>query len=282
MIDACSYIRYFASLIPDKEQIAPLLQYWRNNFPTGEGVTIGLIESDVDTKIPDLDSSDISIRNFAEYYPLNTKIREHGTHSVSILVGQGKRHIRGIAPKAHLFIASVIGPNGTAESETVERALKWLISNNVDIIAIPLGDDKKHIKIERLIEKGYKKGILFMAAAGNWHPMPLSFPARHQKTIAVGAADNFGKILPDCSRLPRLDLLAPGWNIFAPVNEEYVRSASGSSVACVIAAGAAVLLLADKKNKESYIYETILEELSGRNISETYQNIMEEGYVCNK
>ena len=264
MIDACSYIRYFASLTPDKGQLTPLLQYMRKNYPTGEGVTIGLIESSVNTQIPDLDTSNFSIRSFAEYEPQNTQITEHGTHSASLLVGQGKRYIRGITPKAHLLIASVIGPGGIAEPEAIERALKWLISENVDIVAIPLGDDKRHLKIERLIEKGYENGIVFMAAAGNWHPMPISFPACHPRIIAVGAADYFGKILPDCSRWPMLDILAPGWKIFAPVNTESVRSANGSSVACVIAAGAAALVLTDKNYHENCSKENILKELVGQ------------------
>jgi subtilisin family serine protease len=263
MIDACSYIRYFASLIPNKEQTAPLLKYSREKYPTCEGITIGLIESSVNTQIPDLDTSNFSIRSFAEHVPKTNPITEHGTHSASILIGQGKQYIRGIAPEAHLLIASVIGPNGVAKPKAIERALKWLISKNVDIVAIPLGDDKRHPRIEFLLEKGYENDIIFVAAAGNWHPMPLSFPACHPKTIAVGAADYSGKILPDCSRWPRLDLLAPGWRIFAPVNADSVRSTSGSSVACVIAAGAAALALTDRNYHENSSHENILKDLIG-------------------
>jgi subtilisin len=130
-----------------------------------------------------------------------------------------------------------------------------------DIVAIPLGNNKRYKKIERLIEKGYRKGTLFMAAAGNWHPMPVSFPARYPSVIAVGAADNFGKILPDCSRWPRLDLLAPGWRIFAPIDAKSVRSVNGSSIACIIAAGAAALVLTDRYYLENYSRKAILNEL---------------------
>ncbi len=265
MIDACSYIRYFASLIPNKEQPAPLLQYSLENYPTGEGINIGLIESSVNTQIPDLDIANFSIRNFAEHVPKINPITEHGTHSASILIGQGKQYIRGITPEAHLLIANVIGLDGVAKPSAIERALRWLVSKNVDIIAIPLGCNKRHSKIELLIEKGYEHGIIFIAAAGNWHPMPLSFPACHPKTIAVGAADYSGKILPDCSRWPRLDLLAPGWKIFAPVNADAVRSTNGSSVACVIAAGAAALALTDRNYHENCSHEAILNELIGHN-----------------
>jgi subtilisin family serine protease len=266
MIDACSYIRYYASLIPDKEQLAPILHFSRKQYPDGDGITIGLIDSAVNTQTPDLDTANFSMRSFNEYEPQNAQVTEnaeHGTHSASVLIGQGKRYIRGIAPKAHLLIASVVGPNWIAEPEAIEKALQWLISENANIVVIPLGTDISYPKIERLIEKGYEKGTLIMAAAGNWHPMPLSFPACHPLTIAVGAADYFGKILPDCSRWPRLDLLAPGWRIFAPVNAKSVRCMNGTSVACVIAAGAAALVLTDQNYHGNGSHKAIIKELIG-------------------
>jgi hypothetical protein len=69
------------------------------------------------------------------------------------------------------------------------------------------------------------------------------FPARHPSAIAVGAANAAGDLLPECSRWPRLDLIAPGCRIPAPIRGRIIRKRSGSSVACVIAAGVAMLAL---------------------------------------
>ncbi len=262
MIDICSYLWYFTKLSPDKNQPAPLLCCAPKWFSgKGEGIAIGLIDSDIDIRIPDINTTNITIRNFTESQTELTA--EHGTYSAALIIGQGIRHIRGIAPMAHLLVANVIGPKGIAKPNTVEKAIRWLISERVNIVVMPIGDDKEHHKIANLIERGSKKGTLFFASAGNWHPQPVSFPACHPLVIAVGAANNFGRILADCSRFPRLDLLAPGWKISAPVSERSIRSASGTSVACVMAAGAAALVLSTQDFSKCHLREDILNELSG-------------------
>ncbi len=244
MIDSCAPLRCFASQLADHNEAAPLVQWMEEWYSAaGQGVVAGLLDTSFDEQIPDLVGADLVIRNFAASAEENLYLAEHGTYSVTILIGQGRHQIRGIAPRACLFIAKVVGTDGVATPRAVIEAIDWLVSSGVQIIVLPLGDPIEREEISQLIEKVYEYGVVVFAAAGNGHPDPLIFPARHPLAIAVGAADAHGNLLPECSRLPRLDLVAPGWKIPAPIRGRVIRRRSGSSVACVIAAGTAILAL---------------------------------------
>ena len=242
MIDACSYLRRFAANLTDHHDTTPML-CWAEEWysAAGHGVVVGLLDASFDAQIPDLEGADLMTRDFICSEKRNPEMIEHGTHSVATLIGQGHHQIRGIIPQARLLVAKVVGPGGTANPRAVIEAIDWLISSGARIIVLPLGESIERKEIAQQLGQGSECGVIFFAAAGNGYPEPLVFPARHPLAIAVGAADLRGNLLPECSRVPRLDLVAPGWNIAAPVRGRVIRRRRGTSVACVVAAAVATL-----------------------------------------
>jgi hypothetical protein len=242
MINACRHLQCFASGRMHGESAFPLLQ-WADKWQSGDGhgVVLGLIDTGLNESLPDLEGADLTVRAFAE--APKEQLVEHGTYSVALLVGQGACKILGIAPRARLLLATVSEPDGAATPKAVAEAIEWLLSFGAMIIAIPFGGTITHDEIARQIEDGSSSGVTFLAAAGNAYPEFVVFPARHPLCIAVGAAARDGSLLPECSRLPRLDLVAPGKDIAAPIRSRLVRRRRGSSVACVVAAGAATRAL---------------------------------------
>jgi len=262
MIYANSHLCYFADLPCYGDQPAPLLrcpQMWLEY--TGKNVTIGLLDSDVDCSLPDLQTADINMQHFSKIASNGSNVTEHGTCSAALLVGQGRTHIRGIVPCARLLAADVLGMNWQAQPQQVVEALKWFVEEGVNLVVIPMCDYRVHSQISCLIEKDVAMGVIYVASAGNWYPLPIGFPACHPLVVAVGAADNAGRILPNCSRHPKLEMLAPGWKVISPVSRGLVRSMSGSSVACVMAAGAIALGLSRFQNPSFNLRDGILGEL---------------------
>lgn len=244
-IDSCDVLRRFSresSRRPCGGLMLCMEEEWRRR--SGRGICVGLLDGAVHTGTPDLQGAELVAKSFVASQQPHSRVAEHGSHSAAILVGQGCHTIRGIAPRIRLLVASVFDANGVASPQSVAEAIHWVVSSAAQIVVLPLGQHTGHPHISQAIERGsLGNGVLFFAAAGNRHPEPILFPARHPLAIAVGAADVKGNLLPECCRLPRLDLIAPGWNVYAPIGAHAIRRRSGSSVACVVAAGVAALAL---------------------------------------
>lgn len=150
--------------------------------------------------------------------PTGDALPEHGTRSALLL--------RDGAPHAALAIATVAAVDGTIAPDAIAAALDWLTS--AGIIAVPLGCDHDHPAVAAAVDRALARGAVIVAAAGDSHPAPVMFPARHPGVLAVGAVDRRRRLLPECNRSPHLALRAPG----------LARGGRGSSIACVLAAAA--------------------------------------------
>jgi subtilisin family serine protease len=238
---------------------------WRESWEgaEGQGVAAGLLDTRIDEAAPDLAGANLTIRNFTSGYRLAEQRRDHGTHSAAMLVGQGRARVRGLVPGARLLVAEVVESDGVATPEAVAAALDWLREAGARIVALPLGDSADRADVGERLTRGHAAGAVYFAAAGNRHPDPLAFPARHPLAIAVGATDGRGALLQECCRRPRLDLTAPGFEIASAVRGRMVRRRSGSSVACVLAAGVAALAISSGALAGHASREGILDLISG-------------------
>jgi subtilisin family serine protease len=256
IIDALDAVRSFGASVVDGGDNDLLLR-WLERWSRlgGRGVSVGLLDSEIAPGVRDLERADVVVRVIPNEVrnrdrpergatlPGESRFLEHGTHSATLLAGQGQSAIRGLTPNARLLLASVVESSGVASSSACARAIRWLVSAGAHVIAIPLGDGTERDDMSREIDAADRAGVIVFAAAGNCHPSPLAFPARHAAAIAVGAADDGGTLLIESSRAPRLDLIAPGHAIAALVRDGVIGRRRGTSVACVIAAGVAALAL---------------------------------------
>ena len=101
----------------------------------------------------------------------------HGTTVADIILT--------LAPAAQLISADVFGPAGTCEVETVIKALRWAYDVwNCKLINLSLGVTEQKLmqlpkrqQLLRVIEEGYFRDVVIVAAAHNDHPFTRSYPA---------------------------------------------------------------------------------------------------------
>jgi hypothetical protein len=208
----------------------------------GAGVRIGLIEAALAPAVIDLHG--VTVRCFARTVGGAKALREHGTHSASLLAAQGRRALCGLVPAATLHVAIVAEADGRAEPQQVVAALDWLVAEGCDLVAIPLGDSANDAGLSDALWRAHARAVRIFAAAGNAQPLEVMFPARHPAVLSVGACDARGRLRPECCRRPHLDCVMPGTDIPGLIDRRTVAARSGSSVACVIAVGLAALELA--------------------------------------
>jgi Subtilase family len=168
MIDALVPVRCL-SLTPSP--LASGIIRWREPWAKteGEGVAVGLLDGPFDEEHPDLVGANLIVRHFCRVTGARQEAhRTHGTCSVTTLVGQGHRIVRGIVPRASLRVAIVVSHRGTATDTAVVKALDWLDAEGVRLVIIPLGGSRASSVVRVRIHRAAEAGTFFspLTAAG--------------------------------------------------------------------------------------------------------------------
>ncbi|WP_369795852.1 S8 family serine peptidase [Fictibacillus sp. FJAT-27399] len=115
------------------------------------------------------------------------------------------------------------------------------MSQKPDIINISMGSTNYSQFVYEMILTAYSKGILVVAASGNEH-MKVSYPAAYPEVLAVGSTDEKDRVSDFSNYGPRLDLSAPGENIWATNRTGSFESVNGRSFSAPAVSGVASLL----------------------------------------
>lgn len=161
----------------------------RDPRATGEGVTVGVIDSGVERALLE----ERFRRLGREIYPIEGGIFQAGRPEPAAYDGhQSTPHgttvadiILTLAPRVRLRSADIFGPAGTCEVEVVIQALRWAIDVwHCKVINLSLGVPESRLQqwprrqqLARAIEEAYFQDVLVVAAAHNEHPLTRSFPA---------------------------------------------------------------------------------------------------------
>ena len=187
----------------------------------GSGAVLGLIDAAIEPEVRDLVGASMQVRGFARRAASSRALRDHGTCSATLLVGQGTHALRGLVPDATLLVATVAEDDGEALPERVAEALVWLADAGATIIAVPMGSRERVPPLERAVASVVTRGVQVLAARGGASADAAWFPAGYPQVQAVAA-------------LPDGDLPVVG-------GDGLVSLRGGSSIACVARAGLAAL-----------------------------------------
>lgn len=77
------------------------------------------------------------------------------------------------------MVALVAQEDGTASPVGLAAAIDWLTSQSVALLVIPMGDRLAHDVVVQALLRTRDRNARIYAAAGNSHPAPIAFPARH-------------------------------------------------------------------------------------------------------
>ena len=188
----------------------------------------------------------------------NTNIQDdhgHGTHIAGIIGASGRAKLMGVAPDVSIMALKYFDPrkpNQDPLGATVE-AIHYAIEMGADVINYSGGGLSPN-KLEReAIELAGKKGILFVAAAGNERSNSderAYYPADYglENILSITAIDDHSRILKSSNYGERtVHLAAPGENILSTLPGGKYAELTGTSQATAFATGVAVLLMASRQ-----------------------------------
>lgn len=246
--------------------------YGGGDLNSGNGVTVGVIDSGVATNHPDLavqgGQNTVPGEKPQDFGDNGTE--GHGTHVAGIIAARGTapKGIRGVAPSVTLRSYRVFGKDGdNASNYAIAKAIDAGVADKCDLLNMSLGGGDPDPVTTEAIAAAYRAGVVIFAANGNDDRKPVSFPAANDMCQAVSAmgrkgtfpsgtepagsvAAPYGKdkknFIASFSNVGTdTDLTGPGVGVISTVPWGY-GVMSGTSMATPAETGAAARLLAAK------------------------------------
>jgi subtilisin family serine protease len=235
---------------------------WRLSH--GQGVTVGVLDTGVDTGAPDLSGSVSTGPDYTlgadppGYQPPHL----HGTFIASLIAGHGSGPGRaggiiGVAPAARVLSVRVIlddqepgvGPYNTNPrfSDAIGQGIRYAASHGAGVINLSLGSVEPSRAMQAALAYAVSRGIVVVASAGNSGAMgpaytPYSYPASFTGVVSVAAVNDSGVRAPFSDRNSSVVLSAPGVSIIGAGPGGTYLQASGTSPASAFVAGVATLI----------------------------------------
>lgn len=174
----------------------------------------------------------------------------HGTHVAGIIAAQGARMPVGVVPKCRILPVRVLGAMkrgskrvGAGLVDNINSGIKWAIDQGSDVINMSLGIQNTGggLPHQEVVEYAQRRGVTIVAASGNDGREELYYPGSLPYVIAVGAVDELGN-MADFSTYGKVDLVAPGTNIYSTYLDNDYAFSTGTSHASPFVAGAVAML----------------------------------------
>ena len=215
-----------------------------HRWSRGEGATVAVIDTGLDSGHPDLAGRVRQTRNFVDDDQDRFEHDRHGTEVAGVIaaVSNNGRGIVGVAPQVQLLALKACwqsSPGSSAavcNSFTLAQAIQSAIDARVDVINLSLVGPADPL-LAALTRKAMERGTIVVGAvpaSGSMNGFPAGVPG----VISVDMAEQ---------AFPAKDALrAPGRDILTLVPEGHYDFATGSSLATANVSGIVALMRARK------------------------------------
>ncbi|OYD08931.1 S8 family peptidase [Paludifilum halophilum] len=219
------------------------------SFRAGKGIRVGILDTGIDLKHPDLQGNIRGGVNFIDMENSPQDDNGHGTHVAGIVAatGAGGGGVVGVAPAADLYAVKVLNKNGAGTVTTLVQGIDWCLDCGLDIINLSMGSGSTiPSALVRAVNAARRKGALVIAAAGNngnaeGRGDTVDAPARIPSVTAVAALDRENRRASFSAAGPSLDIAAPGVDILSTYSSGKYAFLSGTSQGAPHVSGAAAV-----------------------------------------
>ncbi|MBL8851302.1 MAG: S8 family serine peptidase [Planctomycetaceae bacterium] len=216
---------------------------------TGSGVKVAVLDTGIDYRHPDLDANYSGGWDFVNNDADPLDDHGHGTHCAGTIGAEDNGvGVVGVAPNCQLYALKVMNANGSGSFSRVIAALQWCVQNGIQVTSNSYGaPSNPGSTVQQAFDNAALAGIVSIAAAGNSGTSAgtednVNYPARFSSVIAVGATTSGDVRASYSSTGPKIELAAPGSNVYSTTKGGGYGNKSGTSMACPHVAGAAAVL----------------------------------------
>lgn len=207
----------------------------------GDNVTIALIDSEIDTRHPDLKGA--VVEQF-DAVGGPDKPHVHGTAMAGAIASHHR--LLGVAPGVRVLAVRAFSEASTSAEGTsysILRGLDWAVREGARVINMSFAGPRDPM-LERVMKTAHDKGVVLVAAAGNAGPKsPPLYPGADPSVIAVTATDVNDRLFAGANRGRYVAIAAPGVDVLAAAPDGSYQLTTGTSVAAAHVSGVVALLL---------------------------------------
>jgi len=173
----------------------------------------------------------------------------HGTHcsGIASAVTDNNIGIAGVCWNCKIMPVRVgyksQGGSGLIDLDGAAAGLEYAADNGAHIISMSWGGGSVSYLIWDAINYSYSKGVILIAAAGNYNSDWKHYPAAYDKVIGVGATDHNDSRAGFSNYGSWVDVAAPGVNIYSTLFNDTYASWMGTSMSTPQVAALAALIL---------------------------------------
>lgn len=197
----------------------PLIGWGKGKKACGAGIRLGMIDGAVDVNHPALKGQKVEFKSFHRD-GRGAGPKDHGTAVAAIMVGTPEWG--GLLPGASLKAGNMFEKKKTGKvvgsSVGLIKSIEWMLKSKVHAVNMSVaGADNKVVRAA--IDKGKKKGLIFVAAAGNWGKKgnKPAFPAAYKRVFAVTALNEKKLVYSHANSGKYIDFAAPGVKVWTAV-----------------------------------------------------------------
>jgi thermitase len=218
------------------------LQAW--DVTTGSpNINIAILDTGVDLDHPDLASKIVKNINFTSS-PTADDVYGHGTHvaGIAAAITNNGIGVAGLGYSSAIMNVKVLGDDGVGSWSWIAQGIIWAADNGAEIINLSLGGPYGSATAESAINYAWNRGVVVVAAAGNYGNSAPCYPAYYTNCIAVAGTDSLDRLAGWSDYGDWVDVAAPGVNIVSTLVSGGYGYKSGTSMASPHAAGLAALV----------------------------------------
>jgi len=217
-------------------------QAW--DVTTGSGtIKIAILDTGVDLDHPDLANKIVSNINLTSSTTVDD-VHGHGTHVAGIAAAMTNNGVgvAGLGYGSTIMNVKVMGDTGSGAYSWIVSGIIWAVDNGAKVINMSLGGSSASSTLEDAINYAWSKGVVVVAAAGNYGNTAPLYPAYYTNCIAVAATDSLDRLAGWSNYGDWVDVAAPGVGIYATLKNNGYGYKSGTSMASPHVAGLAALV----------------------------------------
>jgi|GEM_PF-6409920 len=182
----------------------------------------------------DNDPMDESWENYFSFYWVGGRDKPkgggHGTHVAGIIGANTNNSvgISGISNNAKIMALRGLDAAGGGYNSQLAQLINYATANGARIINMSWGSGSGSQLLSDVLDRAYDSGVTLIAAAGNDGKNKVSFPASHNKVIAVSATNENDFITTYSNYGSKISVAAPGGDAWTRKNQRSILSLRGN------------------------------------------------------